>query len=156
MTLRVKAGVPSLACLFSCIAVGQVPLSIPNGLPSWAFNIPDKVQPPTVPETGPVHVQGSNKVYDENRPSTCNYGWDTLGLHSNLAQEAQQRRRCCADGPHPKVPDEDEKDGHPADAVQFRNPRFHRRHLRTTIMEKCDNFATIFAACKVASEKQIL
>ncbi len=46
------------------MAVGQTPLSIPNGLPSWAYNIPDKVQPPTVPKTGTVHVQGSSKEYD--------------------------------------------------------------------------------------------
>ena len=48
-------------------AAAQAPLSIPNGLPSWAFNIPDKVQPPTVPVTGPVHVPGSSKEYDAEK-----------------------------------------------------------------------------------------
>jgi cytochrome c553 len=42
----------------------QVPLSVPNGLPAWAYNIPDKVQPPTVETRGPVHVEGSTKEYD--------------------------------------------------------------------------------------------
>ena len=46
-------------------AVGaQTPLSIPNGLPSWAFNIQDKVQPPTAQATGPVHVPGSSQEYE--------------------------------------------------------------------------------------------
>ena len=45
-------------------AAAQAPQSIPNGLPSWAYNIPDKVQPPSVEVTGPVHMPGSNKEYD--------------------------------------------------------------------------------------------
>jgi cytochrome c553 len=45
-------------------AQNPAPQSIPNGLPAWAFNIPDKVQPPTVAPTGPVHVPGSRKEYD--------------------------------------------------------------------------------------------
>jgi len=53
-----------LALLLALPCVAQVPLTIPNGLPSWAFNIPDKVQPPTVEPTGPVHVPGSTKEYD--------------------------------------------------------------------------------------------
>jgi len=47
------------------VAIAQVPLSIPNGLPAWAYNIPDKIQPPSgVPAAGPVRVPGSNKEYD--------------------------------------------------------------------------------------------
>ena len=42
----------------------QNPTSIPNGLPSWAYNIPDKVQPPSTPVTGTVHVPGSAQEYD--------------------------------------------------------------------------------------------
>src|ERR1035437_1927996 len=49
--------------LFSVVSA-QAPLSIPNGLPAWAYNIPDKVQPPSVPATGLVHVPGSNQEYD--------------------------------------------------------------------------------------------
>jgi len=54
----------ALVSLFSLAAAAQVPQSVPNGLPSWAYNIPDKVQPPTVKATGPVSVPGSAKVYD--------------------------------------------------------------------------------------------
>jgi len=53
-----------LASLLSLAVQAQEPLTIPNGLPSWAFNIPDKVQPPTVEVTGPVHLPGSTKEYD--------------------------------------------------------------------------------------------
>lgn len=53
-----------LAFVLSSISAAQTPQSIPNGLPSWAYNIPDKVQPPTVKATGSVTVPGSTKVYD--------------------------------------------------------------------------------------------
>jgi len=42
----------------------QTPLSVPNGLPAWAFNIPDKVQPPSAEAKGTVRVPGSTKEYD--------------------------------------------------------------------------------------------
>jgi cytochrome c553 len=54
----------ALVSLASLPAAAQVPQSVPNGLPSWAYNIPDKVQPPTVKATGPVSVPGSAKVLD--------------------------------------------------------------------------------------------
>jgi len=44
--------------------------TIPNGLPPWAYNIPDKVQPPSVEATGPVHVPGSSKEYDAARAAS--------------------------------------------------------------------------------------
>ena len=53
-----------LALLLAMACVAQVPLTIPNGLPSWAFNIPDKVQPPSVEPAGPVRAPGSAKEYD--------------------------------------------------------------------------------------------
>ena len=53
-----------LASLFAVAAAAQAPLSVPEGLPSWAYNIPDKVQPPTVEATGPIRVPGSSKEYD--------------------------------------------------------------------------------------------
>ena len=53
-----------LVSLLSLPAAAQMPQSVPNGLPSWAYNIPDKVQPPIVKATGPVSVPGSAKVYD--------------------------------------------------------------------------------------------
>jgi cytochrome c553 len=44
-------------------AAAQEPTSVPNGLPSWAYNIPDKVQPPSTPQTGPIHLPGSTKEF---------------------------------------------------------------------------------------------
>lgn len=40
------------------------PVTIPEGLPSWAFNIPDTVQPPIEPIAGIVRVPGSAREYD--------------------------------------------------------------------------------------------
>lgn len=45
-------------------AAQQNPTSVPNGLPAWAYNIPDKDQPPTAPATGVARVPGSTKEYD--------------------------------------------------------------------------------------------
>jgi len=42
----------------------QAPLRVPDGLPSWAFNIPDKVQPASIKPEGIVRAQGSTKEYD--------------------------------------------------------------------------------------------
>jgi cytochrome c553 len=55
-----------LVSLSASIASGQLaqPQSVPNGLPSWAYNIPDKVQPPSVAPTSPIHIPGSSKEYD--------------------------------------------------------------------------------------------
>jgi len=53
-----------LALLLPLSAAAQTPQSVPNGLPSWAYNIPDKVQPPIVKPTGPISVPGSTKVYE--------------------------------------------------------------------------------------------
>ncbi len=58
-----------LLTLVSLLAVtaalqAQTPLTIPNGLPSWAFNIPDKDQPPRVEATGPIRLPGSSKEID--------------------------------------------------------------------------------------------
>jgi cytochrome c553 len=59
-----------LAAFLPLAAAAQVPQSVPNGLPSWAYNIPDKVQPPTVKATGPVSVPGSTKVYEPAQVSS--------------------------------------------------------------------------------------
>ncbi len=57
----------TLACLlalcFAILAVAQAQQTRPNGLPPWAYNIPDKDQPPTVAVTGTVHVPDSAKEY---------------------------------------------------------------------------------------------
>jgi cytochrome c553 len=40
------------------------PLVFPEGLPDWAFNVPDPVQPPAQPIAGVVRVPGSAREYD--------------------------------------------------------------------------------------------
>jgi cytochrome c553 len=42
----------------------QAPLTVPDGLPAWAFNIPDTIQPPAVLPEGTVQVPGSAVAYD--------------------------------------------------------------------------------------------
>ncbi|HZP32756.1 MAG TPA: hypothetical protein VFB23_05260 [Candidatus Acidoferrales bacterium] len=48
-------------------AQAQMPTAIPNGLPDWAYNIPDKHQPPLPKMTGTIHVPGSGKEYDASQ-----------------------------------------------------------------------------------------
>jgi len=45
-------------------AQNPAPLTIPNGLPDWAFNLPDKVQPPEPPVPAVVRATGSSKEYE--------------------------------------------------------------------------------------------
>ena len=59
-----------LASLLALASAALVSQTIPNGLPPWAYNIPDKVQPPSVEATGPVHVPGSSKEYDAARAAS--------------------------------------------------------------------------------------
>ena len=42
----------------------QAALTVPAGLPDWAFNIPDKIQPTAVRPEGIVRAPGSTKEYD--------------------------------------------------------------------------------------------
>jgi len=42
----------------------QAALTVPAGLPDWAFNIPDKIQPTAVRPEGIVKAPGSAKEYD--------------------------------------------------------------------------------------------
>ena len=65
-------GVSSLGLFVLLIALRAAPqaanpTSIPNGLPSWAYNIPDKDQPPIPKLTGTIHVPGSSKEYDASQ-----------------------------------------------------------------------------------------
>jgi len=46
------------------LLTAQAPLTVPDGLPAWAFNIPDTIQPPGVRPEGMVRVPGSAKEYD--------------------------------------------------------------------------------------------
>ena len=45
-------------------AQNPTPTTIPNGLPEWAYNIPDKVQPPEPKVPATVRVSGSAKEYE--------------------------------------------------------------------------------------------
>jgi cytochrome c553 len=56
-------------CLAWCatafvFAQNPTPTSIPNGLPEWAYNIPDKVQPPEPKVPATVRVDGSAEEYE--------------------------------------------------------------------------------------------
>jgi len=52
-----------LGCFFAQALVAQT-LSVPAGLPGWAFNVPDKIQPSAVRPEGIVRANGSAKEYD--------------------------------------------------------------------------------------------
>ena len=57
-----------LTPLFTASALfGQAPLKVPAGLPDWAFNIPDKIQPPGVRPEGVLRAPGSAKEYDAGK-----------------------------------------------------------------------------------------
>jgi len=45
-------------------AQNPTPTTIPNGLPEWAYNIPDKVQPPEPKVPATVRVSGSAQEYE--------------------------------------------------------------------------------------------
>lgn len=64
LLMRNAIQVLAFCSLFTLGGFAQAPQSIPNGLPAWAYNIPDKVQPAGAEPTGLVHVPGSSKEYD--------------------------------------------------------------------------------------------
>ncbi len=58
-----------LACAFAMLPAmqalhAQQTLTVPEGLPDWAFNIPDKVQPSAVRPQGVIRAPGSAKEYE--------------------------------------------------------------------------------------------
>jgi cytochrome c553 len=55
-----------LVASFAVVAAAQnpTPTTIPNGLPTWAFNIPDPVQPPEPKLPATVRAPGSSKEYE--------------------------------------------------------------------------------------------
>lgn len=53
--------VPLVLFASAVAAQNPAPTQIPNGLPQWAYNIPDKVQPPEPKVPGVVRVAGSSK-----------------------------------------------------------------------------------------------
>lgn len=52
-----------LACVLAPALMAQT-LSVPAGLPDWAFNIPDKIQPSAVRPEGNVRAKGSTIEYE--------------------------------------------------------------------------------------------
>jgi cytochrome c553 len=55
----------ALATAFAAPSLtAQAPLTVPDGLPAWAFNVPDTIQPPGVVPQGTVRVPGSAQAYD--------------------------------------------------------------------------------------------
>jgi cytochrome c553 len=70
--LRTSTGI-AIPCVVVCAlaspllirgAAAQEALKVPEGLPDWAFNIPDKVQPSAVKPEGIVRAPGSAKEYE--------------------------------------------------------------------------------------------
>jgi cytochrome c553 len=65
ISLRIAALVCALAPLFIAPELeAQAELRVPAGLPDWAFNIPDKIQPSAVKVEGIVRAPGSAKEYE--------------------------------------------------------------------------------------------
>jgi cytochrome c553 len=56
-------GARVLVCVFAPAIMAQT-ISVPAGLPDWAFNIPDKIQPSAVRPEGVVRVNGSAREYE--------------------------------------------------------------------------------------------
>jgi len=65
VSIRVAVLVCALAPLLGARELNaQEALTVPSGLPDWAFNIPDKVQPSAVRPEGIVRAPGSAKEYE--------------------------------------------------------------------------------------------
>ena len=62
--MSIRIGVLLVIAMFAAAAAAQVPQFIPNGLPSWAFNIPDPMQFPSEAPKGIVRVPGSTLEFD--------------------------------------------------------------------------------------------
>jgi cytochrome c553 len=64
--IRVLPLAPLFALVAGLLVRAQAPTpqSVPNGLPSWAYNIPDKDQPKLAPLSGTIRVPGSAKEFD--------------------------------------------------------------------------------------------
>jgi cytochrome c553 len=64
-SVRIAVFVCALAPLLMARKLhAQAELTVPAGLPDWAFNIPDKVQPSAVKPEGIVKAPGSAREYD--------------------------------------------------------------------------------------------
>ena len=72
MIRRVSIRVAALLCALSPALMvrdvnAQAELTVPAGLPDWAFNIPDKAQPWGVKVEGVVQAPGSSKKYEATK-----------------------------------------------------------------------------------------
>ena len=70
-TIRTKTAIRAAVVVCALAPLGavrelhaQAALTVPAGLPDWAFNIPDKIQPSAVRPEGVVTVPGSAKQYE--------------------------------------------------------------------------------------------
>jgi cytochrome c553 len=61
MRTLLKTLLPLVLLTSAVAAQNPAPTTIPNGLPEWAYNIPDKVQPPEPKVPNVVRVVGSSK-----------------------------------------------------------------------------------------------
>jgi cytochrome c553 len=61
MRTLLKTLLPLVLLTSAVAAQNPTPTTIPNGLPEWAYNIPDKVQPPEPKVPNVVRVEGSTK-----------------------------------------------------------------------------------------------
>jgi cytochrome c553 len=61
MRTLLKTLLPLVLLTSASAAQNPTPTTIPNGLPEWAYNIPDKVQPPEPKVPNVVRVEGSSK-----------------------------------------------------------------------------------------------
>ena len=64
MRTLLKTLLPLVLLTSAVAAQNPAPTTIPNGLPEWAYNIPDKVQPPEPKVPATVRVDGSSKEYE--------------------------------------------------------------------------------------------
>lgn len=68
ISLRIAALLCALAPLFIAPELeAQAELTVPAGLPDWAFNIPDKIQPSAVKVEGIVRAPGSAEEYEATK-----------------------------------------------------------------------------------------
>ena len=72
MIRRISVRAVALVCALSPVLMvrdvdAQAELTVPAGLPNWAFNIPDKVQLSAVKIEGTIRAPGSSKEYDAKK-----------------------------------------------------------------------------------------
>lgn len=64
MSVRIAVLACAFAPLLAMDLKAQAELKIPDGLPDWTFNIPDKIQPSAVKVEGIVRAPGSTREYE--------------------------------------------------------------------------------------------